>query len=94
MNLKITTENRRVVKFEKVIIVNGVEFDAMDLYDTLHGLSEGDIYVTNRNMVTLLKKLKVIDFEGRKDIPATVGKNYRKFCAELEPHFDKLLWSE
>lgn len=95
MNLKIVAEKKRVVKVEKYITVNGVKFEAMDLYDTLLEMKlHNDIFIVGKDMIQLFKKLKVIEFEGNKDTPATKGKNFDKFWGQLQPVFDTLLWGK
>ena len=95
MKLSIKTEKVAVMKFEKYITINGVKFEAMDLYDTLMELRPPcNIRIRSRDMIELFKKIKVIESAGSGDIPASIGKNYQSFCKALKPHFDKLLWSK
>ena len=72
--ISVSTEKRRVSKIMRYITVNGVEFEAWDLYDTLNALRMGlgdiyltdprGIYLTDPQMIQLFKKLKVIGHEG------------------------------
>ena len=96
MNLKIVAEKKRVVKIEKSITINGVRFEAIDLYDTLVELKNhsSEVYIVGKDMIQLFKKLKVIEYEGNGNIPASKGKNFDKFWNTLQPVFDKLLWGK
>jgi hypothetical protein len=59
------TETERIV-IDRHIVLNGIKFDAQDIYDTLvETCSSGsDCYMTDEKMIDALKKLRIIEHGG------------------------------
>lgn len=74
-------ETERIV-IEKSVIIDGVVFDAVDLYDTLLSLDdEADIVVVDDDMANMLLKYAAISYRGnmRHCARAEKGANFNAF---------------
>jgi len=73
--------------------VNGQWFDLVDLDDTLGGVADGDVKITNRKMCDHLKELGVLKSCGGRDIGASQGRRFKEFKALIEEMI-KEVWDE
>lgn len=91
-------EEKTKTVYYGVISIDGQKFDARDLLDTIQELlHNGDIVITDKNMITMLKKYGILKSEGnsRWYTAAEKGPNIMAFLAFLEiyisqfEHYDR-----
>ncbi len=83
--LEVTATERVVVDYW--IIVDGVKFDAENVYTTLTETCDdlSDSYITDHRMVEVLQNLRVIEHGGhRSGMTPEKGPNYDYFMAQLK----------
>lgn len=77
--LEVTTKEKTV--YNHYIKIDDINFDVKDLYETLDAIDEGDSYLTNPNMIKMMKKYGVIGNEGSSKwmTGATKGPYFKDF---------------
>jgi hypothetical protein len=62
------------------LIIEGEEYDGVDLYNLLNALHEGElIYLTSGRVAKMLENLQIISSRGNSYIAATKGPNFDSF---------------
>lgn len=101
---KLDTESISIVEkvrtsYYAMITIDGTAYSAVDLKETLEAVKAEDIYITNTEMVAMLKKYGAIAHGGsnRSSIGAESGPGYDEFMAMLDEkmqlceHYERLV---
>lgn len=85
-------ETKMVKKYYRYVTIENEEFDFDDLYDIMEQLDANyDIVLTNKRMVSHLKKLGVIRHEGSKRhyMGAEKGDRFKQLMNQLDEIWEK-----
>lgn len=86
--MKIETKTRTVIDY--IIKIDGENFDAVDLLETLYAVRQGGVTVTNREMAVMLLEKQILRSAGSTDWAASTGSKFTSFINELEHQFEIL----
>jgi len=85
-SLEMDFDRRVKTIVESFVMIDGLEYEVADLYETCEMVADGDAYVNEKHMADMLVKYGVLASAGSRSWAGSKGPNYDAFMKKLSDH--------